>query len=225
MSEMCVLEWEIANNRKPEVAFKDFISIGAFTVSKMMISVPYNSPWKTIEDLVRDAKANPGKYTYSSGGMYRIAHINTELFAKALGLKFRHVPYPGGGPSITAIVGGHQNFSSLNPSAAGPLIKGNKIRALAVQGDTRLSFISDVPTLKEALGIDGAPQISGLGFPRTHPSQLWKSSERPSSKCARISHSGLSSRPRAMKYITLTVIPLPGFATRNRRRSPNFLNN
>lgn len=172
MSEMCVLEWEKANNRKTEVALSDFVSIGAFTVAPLIITVPANSPWKTIEDLIRDAKAKPGQYAYASGGLYRIAHINTELFAKAVGLKFRHVPYSGGGQAVSAIVGGHEDFASMTPSSSIPLMKGGKLRPLAVQGDTRSQFLPEVPTLAEK-GIDaGVPQIVGLGVPKNTPAPI-----------------------------------------------------
>ena len=172
MSEMCLLESEKASNRKTEVALSDFVSIGAFTVSPLIIGVPANSPWKTFEDFVRDAKANPGKFAYSSGGLYRIAHINTELLAKAIGLKFRHVPYAGGGQAVTAIVGGHEDFASMTPSSSVPLFKGGKLRALAVHGDMRSKFLPDVPTLKEK-GIDASvPQIVGLGVPKKTPAPI-----------------------------------------------------
>ena len=170
MSELCFLEWEIANGRKPEVTLKDFVSIGGFTVANVIIGVPMNSPWKTIQDLVRDAKAKPGHYAFASSGLNRNNHINTELFAKALGLKFRHVPYSGGGPMVTAIVGGHEDFASMTPSSSIPLFKGNKIRPLAIQGERRSKFLPEVPTLNEALGIDaGMPQIVALGVPKKTP--------------------------------------------------------
>ena len=172
MSETCIYEWELANNRKPGFALSDYVSLGVFTVSPLMIAVPFNSPWKTIEDLISDAKANPGKYAYASGGLNRIAHVNTELFSKAVGLKFRHVPYSGGGPAVTAIVGGHEDFASVTPSSSVPIIKGNKMRALAVQGDTRSKFLPDVPTLKEK-GIDaGLSMIVGLAVPRNTPQPI-----------------------------------------------------
>lgn len=165
-SDICVLEWEIANGRKLEVTRKDFIPIGAFTLAPLLIAVPYNSPWKTLDDLIKDAKAKPGHYAFASGGLYRIAHINTELFTKATGLKFRHVPYSGGGPAVTAIVGGHEDFASVTVSSSIPLVKGNKIRILAVQGDTRVKSIPEVPTLKE-LGIDASlPMCVGLWAPQ-----------------------------------------------------------
>ena len=170
MSELCLLEWEIASNRKPEVSLNDFVSIGGFTIANLIIGVPSSSPWKTVNDLVASAKAKPDYYAYASSGLNLINHINTELFAKALGLKFRHVPYSGGGPMVTAIVGGHEDFASMTPSSSVSLFKGKKLRPLAVQGERRSKFLPDVPTLKEALGIDaGLPQIVALGVPKTTP--------------------------------------------------------
>ncbi len=172
MSEMCLLESEKASNRKVDVSLNDFVSIGAFTVSPLIIGVPVNSPWKTLEDLIRDAKANPGKYAYASGGLYRIAQTNTELFAKAVGVKFRHVPYAGGGQSVTSVVGGHEDFASMTPSSSIPLFKGGKLRALAIHGDMRSKFLPDVPTLKEK-GIDASvPHIVGLGVPKKTPAPI-----------------------------------------------------
>jgi hypothetical protein len=115
-----LLEWEIASGKKPEVSLTDFVSIGAFTVAPLIIAVNPKSPWMTFEDFIKDAKANPGKFAYSSGGLYRIAHINTELLSKAVGLKFRHVPYGGGGQAVTAVVGGHEDFASMTPSSPCP---------------------------------------------------------------------------------------------------------
>lgn len=169
LSEVCVLEWETANNRKPDVALSDFVSIGGFTVAPLIIGVAPKSPWKTIEDLIRDAKANPGKYAYSSGGLHRIQHVNVELFAHALGLKLRHVPYGGGGEAVSSVVGGHEDFAAMTPSSSVPLMKGGKVRPLAILGDRRSKFLPDVPTLKEK-GIDaGMPQIVGLGVPKKTP--------------------------------------------------------
>lgn len=171
-SDMCALEWEIANGRKPPVTLDDFTPLGAFTLAPLLIAVPSNSPWKTLDDLTRDAKAKPGHYAYASGGLHRIAHINTELFMRATGLKFRHVPYAGGGPALSALVGGHEDFASVTVSSSIPLVKGNKIRILAVQGDTRVKSIPNVPTLKE-LGIDASlPMAVGLWAPKKTPAPV-----------------------------------------------------
>ncbi len=146
------LQWEIANKRKPAYTPTDFVTIGAFTLSPTLVSVPYNSPWKTMADFIKDSKAKPGQYAFSSGGMYGIDHVSVELLSRALGLRFRHVPYKGGGPALNAVVGGQVDFSTPFPSTTIPLVRGNKLRVLAVQGAYRYKSIPEVPTLKE-LGV------------------------------------------------------------------------
>ena len=149
----CALEWEIASGRKPPFGRRDFITIGSFTMSPTLVVVPYDSPWKTLEDLIKDARAKPGHYAFGSGGLYGMSHIPAEIFARALGLKFRHVPFSGGGPALSAIVGKHVDFGTQFPPTSLPLMEGKKLRVLAVQSDRRLKAIPDVPTVKE-LGFD-----------------------------------------------------------------------
>jgi tripartite-type tricarboxylate transporter receptor subunit TctC len=156
------LEWEIAEGRKPSYTRHDFISIIALNMSPPLVIVPYNSPWRTLADLIKDCKAKPGHYAFSSGGLYSMSHIPTELLMKAVGITCRHVPYNGGGPAVTAVVGGHVDFATQFPSSSLPLAKGNKLRVLAVQGDKRLKSIPDVPSVKE-LGI-GAEYYAWVGI-------------------------------------------------------------
>ena len=152
-NKSCTIEWETANGRKPSFTRHDFIPLGSFTLSPTLVIVPYNSPWKTLEDLIKDCKTKPGHYAFSSGGLYQGSHIPVELLLKATGLKCRHVPYTGGGPALTALVGGHVDFACQYPATSIPLVQGKKIRVLAVQSNRRLSAIADIPTVKE-LGID-----------------------------------------------------------------------
>ena len=149
----CALEWEAASGRKAPFSRRDFITIGSFTMSPTLVVVPYDSPWKTLEDMIRDAKARPGHYAFGSGGLYGMSHIPAEIFARALGLKFRHVPFSGGAPALSAIVGRHVDFGTQFPPTSLPLMQGKKLRVLAVQSDRRLKAIPDVPTVKE-LGFD-----------------------------------------------------------------------
>ncbi|MBI5966580.1 MAG: tripartite tricarboxylate transporter substrate binding protein [Deltaproteobacteria bacterium] len=168
-SDMCALEWEIANGRKPPASRPDFIPIGTFTFAPLLIAVPSNSPWKTLADLINDAKAKPGHYAFGSGGLYRIAHVNTELFIRAVGLKFRHVPYAGGGPALSALVGNHVDFAAVTVSSSIPLVRGNKLRILAVQSNQRIKSLPDTPALKE-LGIDAELRMwIGLWAPQRTP--------------------------------------------------------
>lgn len=156
------LQKEIASGKKPAFTWSDYIPIAIFTNSPTLIVVNAESPWKTLGDLIRDAKAKPGFYAFGSGGIYGMSHLPAEIFARTAGLKFRHVPYTGGGPTLAALVGKHIDFATMYPGPTLPLVKGNKIRALAVQGDQRLKGYPDVPTVKE-LGLDA--EFSGwVGF-------------------------------------------------------------
>jgi tripartite-type tricarboxylate transporter receptor subunit TctC len=147
------LEWDIAEGRTPHYTRHDFISIIALNMSPTLVIVPYDSPWKSLADLIRDCKAKPEFYAFSSGGLYTMSHIPAELLTRAVGIKCRHVPYNGGGPAVTAIVGGHADFSTQFPSSTIALAKGKKLRYLAVQSDRRVRALPDVPSVKE-LGID-----------------------------------------------------------------------
>lgn len=149
----CTIEWEIANGRIPPVNKDSFILIGAFTLSPTLVVIPYNSPWKTLSDMIKDCKVKPDHYAYSSGGLYGMSHVPAEILMKAAGFKARHVPYKGGGPALTAVVGGHVDFATQFPPTSIPLYQGNKLRVLAVQSDKRLKSIPEVPSVKE-LGID-----------------------------------------------------------------------
>jgi tripartite-type tricarboxylate transporter receptor subunit TctC len=147
------IEWEIANGRKPAFTRHDFICIGTFTMSPTLLIVPPDAPYKTLADFIADAKAKPGQLAFSSGGLYGMSHLPAEIFARAAGLKVRHVPYGGGGPSLTAVVGKQVDFSVNYPANTLSLVRGNKVKALAVIGGKRLKSAPNVPTTKE-LGID-----------------------------------------------------------------------
>ncbi len=149
----CAVEWELVNGRKPLATRQDFIPIGAYILSPTLISVPTNSPWKTLDDLVKDCKAKPGHYAFSSGGLYGMSHVPAELLMRATGIKCRHVPHKGGAPALAAVVGGHVDFTTQFCPSTIPLYRGNKLRVLAVQSDRRLKSIPEVPTVKE-LGVD-----------------------------------------------------------------------
>jgi tripartite-type tricarboxylate transporter receptor subunit TctC len=147
------IEWEIANGRKPPFTRHDFVAIGSFTMSPTLLIVPYDSLYKTAADFIKDAKAKPDQLVYCSGGLYGMSHLPIEIFARAAGLKFRHVPYQGGGPCLSAVVGKHVDFAMQYPPTSLPLALGNKLKVLAVVGSKRLKSIPDTPTVKE-LGID-----------------------------------------------------------------------
>jgi tripartite-type tricarboxylate transporter receptor subunit TctC len=147
------VEWELANGRKPPFGYDDFVYIGSFTMSPTLVVVPYDSPYKTMDDLIKDAKAKPGQLSYCSGGLYGMSHLPIEIFAKAVGLKFRHVPYKGGGPCLQAVVGKHVDFAFQYPPTSTPLARGKKLRILAVAGARELKSLPGIPSFKD-LGIN-----------------------------------------------------------------------
>ena len=167
-----VVEWDIVNGKKPAVTRDDFVTIGSLTLLPTTISVPATSPWNSIADLVKDAKAKPGQYAYCSAGLLSPSHLGAELFARAYGLKFRHVPHKGGGPCLSATVGGHVDFNTQFPINVIPLAQGNKLKILAVQPDRRLASIPNVPTLKE-LGVNAENYMwTGLLAPKKTPAPI-----------------------------------------------------
>lgn len=162
-ADMCTVEWEIANGRDPKVSRKDFTYLGMFTLFPHVLCVPFESPWKSVADLLADAKAKPGFYSFSSSGMNAGTHLPAEYLMEATGLRFRHVPYNGGGPAVAAIVGKHVDFGFATASSCISLIQGKKIRALAVTVDKRYSVLPDVPTLDE-LGIRDCDYLGWIGL-------------------------------------------------------------
>ena len=143
------VEWENANGRKPPFTRHDFAPIGAFTMSPTLVIVPADSPYKTLADFINDAKGKPGKFSYCSGGLYGMSHLPIEIFAKATGLKFRHVPFTGGGPCLTAVIGKHVEFAVQYPPTTLPLVEGKKLKVLAVRVTSDSRPYPTFPTIKE----------------------------------------------------------------------------
>jgi tripartite-type tricarboxylate transporter receptor subunit TctC len=159
------LEWEKLNGRKTPYLPEDFIHLGAFTLDPTLVVVPYDSPWNTMDDMVKACKAKPNFYRFGSGSTG--TSLPGFVLMKALGIKVRHVPYNGGGPLLAALTGGHVDFSGQWPSTSIPLAQGKKIKILAVQGESRLKAIPDIPIVGQ-LGIKGTEweQWIGLAVPK-----------------------------------------------------------
>ena len=139
--------------RKPKFTRADFIPIARLTAGPMVLVVNDQQPYKTLKELVDDAKANPDKLIFSSSGLYGALHLPTALFMKATGIKMKHLPTNGGGPALTAILGNNSQVLVSSIAAASGQMKAGKLRALACFGEKRASSAPDVPTLKE-LGYD-----------------------------------------------------------------------
>src|SRR3954464_5976777 len=127
----------------------DFPPIALLSADPTVLMVPSEAKWKTLKDLIEDAKANPGKISYSSSGIYGTTHTAGEMLAQAAGVKFLHVPYGGGGPAMKATRGHGVMFPMQGPSGAAPHVKSGRFRLLGSWGGKRIPSLPDVPTMKE----------------------------------------------------------------------------
>jgi tripartite-type tricarboxylate transporter receptor subunit TctC len=158
--------------RTPAYEMKDFAPIALITADPTVLVVSADSPWNTLQEFVASAKAYPGKINYSSSGVYGTLHVAMEIFANAAGIKLFHVPYQGGGPAVTALLGGQVHALASGPAAAIGQIKGGKMRALASWSTERLPLLPEIPTFKE-LGYDAEFYIwSGVFAPAATPSPV-----------------------------------------------------
>lgn len=139
--------------RQPKFTRADFIPIARLTAGPMVLVVNDQQPYKTLKDLVDDAKKRPDQILFSSSGLYGALHLPTALFMKAAGIKMRHLPTNGGGPALTAILGNNAQVLVSSIAAASGQMKAGKLKALACFGAKRAASLPDVPTLKE-LGYD-----------------------------------------------------------------------
>ncbi len=131
---------------------KSFVSIGQAAASANVLLVDVNSPYRSVADLVADAKKNPGKLNYGSGGLGSAAHLAGAAFATVAGLDAVHVPYRGSVEMVPSILGGSTQYGFPIASTAIPHVTAGKVRALAVTSAQRLPQLPDVPTLRESLG-------------------------------------------------------------------------
>ena len=135
--------------RKPKFTRADFIPIARLTAGPMVLLVNDQQPYKTVKELVDDAKKKPNGIVFSSSGLYGALHLPTALFMKAAGIQMRHLPTNGGGPALTAILGNNAQVLVSSIAAASSQIKAGKLRALACFGSQRAASQPNVPTLKE----------------------------------------------------------------------------
>jgi tripartite-type tricarboxylate transporter receptor subunit TctC len=147
----------INNSLFPDLSFdgrRDFAPVARIGYAPLVFVVPANSPDKTLAALIADAKANPGKLTYGTAGNGTSGHLTGELFKSAAGVDVLHVPYKGGSPAITDLLGERISFMPINPIEVLANVKAGKLRALAVASDRRVAYLPDVPTTTEA-GLPG----------------------------------------------------------------------
>lgn len=137
------------NGRQPTYKMSDFTPIALVSADPTVLMAPAESKWKTLKDLVADAKANPGKISYSSSGIYGTTHTATEMFAQAAGIQLLHVPYNGGGPAMKAALANEVMFTVQSPGVADPHVKSGRFRLLGSWSGKRTAALPELPTMRE----------------------------------------------------------------------------
>lgn len=128
---------------------KDLTPIALAAITPLIVLVKDDSPFKTLADLIKAAKAEPGKLSYGTSGTGGGVHIAMELLQITAGCKMQHVPYKGSTPALADLMGGHLSFAGSSISSAATLIHSGKVRALAVTSIKRNGSLPDVPTVAE----------------------------------------------------------------------------
>ena len=156
------------------LSYRDFEPIMLLNRSPTGFLVKADSEFKDLKDLVEYARRNPGQVKVATSGAGAVPHLSATLLAKQLGLKFTFVPFEGGAPARTAVLGGHVTLLTVNSEEALQFYKTKQLRFLAIISDERHSAFPDVPTVAEA----GFPLTSllldwrGLAAPKGTPPEV-----------------------------------------------------
>ncbi|NLG04769.1 MAG: tripartite tricarboxylate transporter substrate binding protein [Clostridia bacterium] len=141
------------------------------------VTVNKNAPWNTFEELIKYAKANPGKVTVGNSGTGSIWHFAAAGIEQATGVKFNHVPFDGGAAAATAVMGGHIDVATVAPGEVLTGVQGGNLKVLAIVDNNRSVLYPNVPSFKE-LGYD--VKILGwgaFGVPANTPDDIVKTLE------------------------------------------------
>ena len=183
---------------------RDFAPIAKIGYAPLVIVVPASSPAKSLKDLITMAKAEPGKLTYASAGNGSSGHLAGELLKSTAKVDILHVPYKGGAPAITDLLGERITFMPINPVEVIAHIRAGKLRALAVASGKRVPLLPGVPTVAEA-GLPGyeASVWWGLVAPMKTPPDIVRQLNAETDKA-------LANPAIANKLAELGVVVTPG---------------
>ena len=138
----------------PYDPIKDFSPVGLVATIENVLVVHPSVPANNVEELIRYAKANPGKLNYGSSGLGSTYHLGAELFASQTGISLTHVPYKGQGPAAQDLLAGHIQLMFDSFNSASPNIKSGRVRALGIASAKRHADLPDLPTIQEQ-GVNG----------------------------------------------------------------------
>ena len=140
---------------------RDFSPVAYVGYAPLLMVVPAESPYNSLQEMLAAAKAKPGVVTYASAGSGSSAHLGAELLKYTAKVDLTHIPYKGGAPAIVDLVGNRVSFMLLDPAQAMPQLQTQRLRAIAVGSTERISLLPEVPTMASA------------GFPALETTVWW----------------------------------------------------
>ncbi|WP_460449645.1 tripartite tricarboxylate transporter substrate binding protein [Alsobacter sp. SYSU BS001988] len=160
-------------DRAPSYEVDQLVPIGRVLADPTLLAVPASAPWRSVQDLVNDAKSRPGAIPYGSSGSYGTLHVAMEMFAASAGIKLLHVPYRGAGPALNDLLSGQIQAIASAPGVLKPHADAGALRVLANWGASRVAEFPDTPTFQEL----GYPDVefyiwAGLFAPKGVPEPI-----------------------------------------------------
>jgi tripartite-type tricarboxylate transporter receptor subunit TctC len=157
---------------KTAFTYQSFEPILNVVQDPAMLQVRADAPWQTLKEFLDYARKNPGIITVGNSGAGGGVHLIALAFEKAAGVRFNHIPFAGGGPSVTALLGGHVTAVSVSPPEGIAHVKAGKLRIIALFSEERMADFPNVPTVREQ-GIEFTMgQWRGLAAPKGTPSAV-----------------------------------------------------
>lgn len=182
---------------------KDFAPISLLTIVPSVLVVPAGSPFQSVADVVKAARANPGKLNYASFGNGSSAHMSAELFKSITRTFITHIPFKGSAPAMTELLAGRVDFLFDTFASANAQIQAGKVRALAVTSAARVPMQPGIPTMQEA-GVPGfiSQAFIGITAPAQTPAPII---DRLSKETARI----MAMPDVRQRIASLGMVPAP----------------
>ncbi len=152
---------------------KDLIPVTQVGVTPMLLTVPKSSPYASGQELMKAAKAAPGKLTFGSGGQGTVQYMAPELMNQSAGVNMLHIPYKSGGLAITATLAGEVDMGFFNLPAISGHVKSGLVKPMAITSAQRNPLFPDVPTVAEVIGKPyESYEWNGVFLPRGTPVEI-----------------------------------------------------
>jgi len=150
----------------------DFKYVAKLNDDPSAITVKVDSPWKSIDEFLADAKKRPGEISVGNAGPGSIWHIATAALEDKANVKLKHIPFQGSSPAVTALLGGHIDAVSVSPAEVAAQVNAGKLKILAIMSDKRIKGYEAIPTLKERKIDLSIGTWRGLTLPKGTPNEI-----------------------------------------------------